>query len=359
MTPLAWELSVAIAAWAVSSLIVLWTSRWAARHDLVDIPINRSSHTRPKPRLGGVGIVVAVSAGCLASLAVEPAASWALVMTALIALAVGGVSLADDLHRLPALPRLAVHTLAAVATIAVFGFVSQVGLPGGVVVYLDGLGLLVSLVWIVGFINAFNFMDGLDGIAGTQAMIAGVAWAAIGWLTGQPALTWAGLLLAGSALGFLGHNWQPSTIFLGDVGATYLGYWIAAMPFLSRDPSKFAIPGVLVAWPFVFDVIVTLIDRLRRREHLLAGHKRHFYQRLNATGFTHAQVSLIYAALSTLGAIAAVAFVSTDAVTAATAAAAVAASALGLQQLVQRRERHVPSRRAAADVMTDAPQGEP
>jgi UDP-N-acetylmuramyl pentapeptide phosphotransferase/UDP-N-acetylglucosamine-1-phosphate transferase len=364
MTLLTWELAVGLAAWAVASWIVGWTSAWAARHELFDVPIYRSSHTSPKPRLGGIGIALTVSVGCLLAFVVALPEAPILAAIAGVAIVVAGVSLIDDLHGLPALPRLAVHTFAAVATVLVLGWVTEVRGVAGVTLHLGVFGLVLSLVWIVGFINAFNFMDGLDGIAGTQATLAGFAWAAIGWKTGEPALAWAGILLAGASLGFLRHNWQPSSIFLGDVGATYLGYWVAAMPFLSINPSAMALPAVLIAWPFVFDVLFTIIDRVRRREHLLAGHKEHFYQRLAATGWSHAQVSLFYAALSTLGALAALAVVSGDGLTSTMAVAAVVASAIGLYRLVQRRERLVPAParvRAAevAEVLTDAPQPEP
>lgn len=362
MTLLAWELTVGLAAWAMTSLIVRWTCSWAARHELLDVPIYRSSHSHPKPRLGGIGVALAISTGCLAAWLVGVPDAPVLVAVAGVAAIVAGVSLIDDLHGLPALPRLAVHTFAAVATVLVLGWVTELTGLGGLTMHLGVFGLVVSLVWIVGFINAFNFMDGLDGIAGTQALVAGIAWAAIGWMTSQPALAWAGVLLAGTSVGFLRYNWQPSSIFLGDVGATYLGYWVAAMPFLAVNPSQMALPGALIAWPFVFDVIFTLIDRVRRREHLLAGHKEHLYQRLAATGFSHAQVTLVYAGLSTVGALAAISVVSGDPLKSATTLVAVIASAFGLHRLVQRRERMAPSRLRAgevAEVLTDAPQSEP
>jgi UDP-N-acetylmuramyl pentapeptide phosphotransferase/UDP-N-acetylglucosamine-1-phosphate transferase len=364
MTLLTWELAVGLAAWVVTSWIVGWTSAWAARHELLDVPIYRSSHTSPKPRLGGIGIALTVTIGCLVAWFVGVPDAPILAAIAGVAVVVAGVSVIDDLHGLPALPRLAVHTFAAVATVLVMGWVTEVRGVAGLTLHLGVFGLVLSLVWIVGFINAFNFMDGLDGIAGTQATLAGLAWAAVGWKVGEPAIAWAGILLAGASLGFLRHNWQPSSIFLGDVGATYLGYWVAAMPFLSSNPSDMALPAVLIAWPFVFDVVFTMIDRVRRREHLLAGHKEHFYQRLAATGWSHAQVSLLYAGLTALGAVAALSVASGDGFTPVMALAAVVASAVGLYRLVLRRERLAPSParvRAAevAEVLTDAPQPEP
>ena len=94
---------------------------------------------------------------------------------------------------------------------------------------LGRLGLIITFLWIVGLTNAYNFMDGIDGIAGGQAVVAGLGWAGLGYLTDQPLIGLLGLLLAASSLGFLGHNWPPARIFMGDVGSAFLGFTFAVL----------------------------------------------------------------------------------------------------------------------------------
>ena len=80
---------------------------------------------------------------------------------------------------------------------------------------LGWLGLIITFLWIVGLTNAYNFMDGIDGIAGGQAVVAGMGWAVLGYLTDQPLVGLMGVLLAASSLGFLGHNWPPGAYLHG------------------------------------------------------------------------------------------------------------------------------------------------
>ena len=143
-------------------------------------------------------------------------------------------------------------------------------------------------------------------------------------------------MIAGASLGFLRYNWQPASIFLGDIGATFLGYWLAAMPMLSATPSRFILPGVFIVWPFAVDVAVTLVKRIARGEHLFAGHQEHLYQRLAANGWSHAQVARLYAVLSALGGAAAVALILGNDLLIGVAIAAIVIAWLTVSQRVSR-----------------------
>ena len=168
-------------------------------------------------------------------------------------------------------------------------------------------GLPLTFVWIVGFTNAYNFMDGIDGIAGSQAVAAGLGWMVLGQLSGQPAVSVLGLLLASSTLGFLGHNWPPARIFMGDVGSAFLGYTFAALAVAAvRGNPRLALAGILLVWPFVFDTTLTLIRRLSRRENVFSAHRSHLYQRLVIAGYSHRGVTLLYAGLAVAGALLAI-----------------------------------------------------
>jgi UDP-N-acetylmuramyl pentapeptide phosphotransferase/UDP-N-acetylglucosamine-1-phosphate transferase len=160
----------------------------------------------------------------------------------------------------------------------------------------------VGLVWIVGLCNAYNFMDGIDGIAAAQAIVAGAGWAWLGWRGGDAMTALAGALIAGASLGFLFFNWPPAKVFMGDAGAAFLGFTFAALTVLALTQSlERAAAGALFVWPFLFDTTFTLVRRLVRGENVLRAHRSHLYQRLVARGWSHARVTMLYAALAALG----------------------------------------------------------
>ena len=278
---------------------------WARRRGLVDRPTARSSHVRPTPRLGGVAILLMVSGPALAGAGpLGPGRStWPILC--LLGLAVGLISLLDDLRGLPALFRLGTHLAVACGVLASAGTLGSLWLPGGLELELGPADVPLSLLWIVGCINAFNFMDGIDGLAGGQAVVLGLAWLVIGWHLPSQELLVLGLLIACSATGFLLHNWSPARVFMGDAGSAFLGYWAAVAPFCSQRPGRLLVPAVLTVWPFLFDTLLTLLGRVRRGEPLLVAHRGHLYQRLVISGASHAEVALAYIALAACGAAAA------------------------------------------------------
>lgn len=275
---------------------------WAVHRTWLDYPNERSSHTVPTPRGGGVGIVIGFLLGLSAWVALGgPLPPRALGWLA-GALLVAGVSLVDDVRPLPVLPRLVIHLAAAV-------LVAVAGAQGGDVPLVVAIPL--AFLWLTLITNVFNFMDGIDGIASAQAVSAGAAYAVVGTLQGNPLIGAAGALVAASALGFLPFNLPRARLFMGDVGSTFLGFTLGALALLgnlgvggARLP--FAV-GVIALAPFLFDAGVTLARRLLRGERWFEPHRTHYYQRLVRAGRTHGQVSALYAVLGAIAAVAAVA----------------------------------------------------
>jgi UDP-N-acetylmuramyl pentapeptide phosphotransferase/UDP-N-acetylglucosamine-1-phosphate transferase len=113
-------------------------------------------------------------------------------------------------------------------------------------------------------------------------------------------------MLAVSSLGFLGYNWPPARIFMGDVGSAFLGYSFAAVTLLGAQVHpRLALVGLLLLWPFVFDTLFTMVRRWRRGENIFQAHRSHLYQRLVIVGYSHRMVTLLYASLSLAGGVAA------------------------------------------------------
>lgn len=294
---------VGLLGWSAAYVLVAAIRRWAERGQCLDIPNERSSHTRPTPRGGGLAIVAVVLGGLWACAAPDLKAAWPpLALFTLGALVIAGVSGWDDLRHLPVGVRLAAHGLGALLAMLVFGYWRAVGWPGSGALVLGALGMPLTFLWIVGLTNAYNFMDGIDGLAGGQALVAGLGWAVLGWLGAQPLVASLGLLIAAASLGFLGHNLPPARIFMGDVGSAFLGYLFAVLPVLAAPANPvFALAGFALVWPFVFDAALTFIRRLSRGEKVWLAHRSHLYQRLVISGLSHGQVSGIYVGLALLG----------------------------------------------------------
>jgi UDP-N-acetylmuramyl pentapeptide phosphotransferase/UDP-N-acetylglucosamine-1-phosphate transferase len=285
-------------AFAIAAALVWWVRAHALQRGLLDMPNARSSHVQPTPRLGGIGMLAAIVCAAAGTSLAYGVLSRELGIVLGVSAVISIVSLLDDVRGLSPVGRLVVHVSAAIVAVATLGSLDAGGL--GTV-----LGSVITVLWITGFINAFNFMDGTDGIAAAQAIAAGVAWAAIGWMLPAPALAIVAMAVVAAAAAFLVYNWPPASIFMGDVGSGLLGCLLALFPLIARTPFALIV-AVLPVWPFVFDTTLTLLRRAGRGENLLAAHRSHLYQRLTQCGWPHARTAILYAGLALAGAAVAV-----------------------------------------------------
>ncbi|MBM3524853.1 MAG: undecaprenyl/decaprenyl-phosphate alpha-N-acetylglucosaminyl 1-phosphate transferase, partial [Alphaproteobacteria bacterium] len=179
---------------AIATIIAGAMTRW---RPLMDAPNERSSHERPTPRGGGVGIVVACVTGWLlfwnAGFASRPVSSAEIGLLA-GALLVSLAGLADDRRAQPALIKFGAQALAAILAIALGITLTHVELPFAGPVALGALGPVLAFLWLVGLTNAYNFMDGLDGLAGATAVVAAIGLALAAHMLGDgpiAALAWS------------------------------------------------------------------------------------------------------------------------------------------------------------------------
>jgi UDP-N-acetylmuramyl pentapeptide phosphotransferase/UDP-N-acetylglucosamine-1-phosphate transferase len=150
-----------------------------------------------------------------------------------------------------------------------------------------------------------------------------------------------GLLGAAAPAGFLLYNWAPAKVFMGDVGSAFLGFLFAALPAVAGQARlELWVCAVLLLWPFLFDTALTLTQRIYRRENILAAHRSHVYQRLTASGLSHARVAVLYTVLAFTGVIAAVVVVSDKPGAPVIAVVIVGCSALSLWRYVSTRSRN-------------------
>jgi UDP-GlcNAc:undecaprenyl-phosphate GlcNAc-1-phosphate transferase len=241
----------------------------------LDQPNQRSLHASPVPRTGGIAIL----AGMVLTF---PFVSEQLWLPMLLALALAGVSLFDDLGELPTRVRLVAHL--AAAGVLVWYVLSPMALAEMIV-------LALAVVWIT---NLYNFMDGSDGVAGGMAVVGFTAYALAAWLADHVAL---GLLcgaIAAASLAFLLYNFHPARIFLGDVGSIPLGFLVAALGLVGWRDDVWPLWFPLLAFgPFMGDATITLVRRLARRERVWQPHRDHYYQRIVRMGFGHRAAALM------------------------------------------------------------------
>ena len=240
----------------------------------------RSLHTQPVPRGGGLAIVGAVLLGGFAAwrfglLSTEIALPWgfAIALTATVSY------IDDHRHLAPALRLTAQILSIGIAALwfqqPIHGLLPELDLDAA------WLTLPVALLFGVWMINLYNFMDGLDGLAGGMTVFGFGALAVMGWIQNDPGFVIANLLVVAGVLGFLPFNLPPATIFLGDIGSTVLGLLSAAYSLWASGA------GLIPLWisalafsPFIVDATVTLLLRALRREKVWQAHRRHYYQRL-------------------------------------------------------------------------------
>ncbi|MCZ2126860.1 MAG: glycosyltransferase family 4 protein [Anaerolineales bacterium] len=288
---------------ALLSYLGVWIARrYAEKRQILDHPNERSLHSAPTPRGGGIAIVVVVilTSGVAAFFVADLARS----LTYLVCgLTIAYLGWRDDRQSLSPKIRFAVQGVVALASALTMGYFKSVTIPLFGQLHLGAVGFVITILWIVGLTNAYNFMDGADGMAGGVALAAALGWMSLAARANQPFVFWVALAVAAGSLGFLFHNWSPAKIFMGDVGSTFLGYTFAVLPLLSASEGGDALMlGTLLMWTFIMDAGLTFIRRAVKRENVFAAHRSHLYQRLVAVGFRHATVSALYILLTLLAA---------------------------------------------------------
>lgn len=282
-------------AFTLSLNIVAFVCMWAKTRQL-DVPNERSSHTVPTPRGGGIAIVVTA----LVSVAIL---YWGghLPLSHAVALGGGGALIAlighwDDRKGLSASLRLIVQVAIALAVVVLVGGVGV--LPVGAQTWEPGvIGGIVAVIGLVWLINLTNFMDGIDGLAASHTVFVGLAGAGLLWQADALGLAAFMLLLSAASAGFLVFNWAPATIFMGDVSSGFLGLVIGVVAIVSAQDVTLWAWGILMT-PFIADATITRAMRIRLYGDYFGAHRAHVYQRLSRKLGGHAPVVVRFWVLS-------------------------------------------------------------
>jgi UDP-GlcNAc:undecaprenyl-phosphate GlcNAc-1-phosphate transferase len=274
---------------------------------MMDRPNARSAHTRPTPKGGGIGVVVAFMLGIAVlygfadfSRLAEPYFRGVI----LAAFAIAVVSFLDDLRDWPFIIKLATQILAAATAIFSGLYVSEIHVPFWGPVALGWLGPLATLVWIVFATNAMNFMDGLNGLAAGVTLVACLFLAAIAEQQGGWFVYFASLVLAAGLAGFLPFNFPRARIFMGDVGSQFCGFvlamlGVAAARFGQVEMSLLLVPMLLNG--VLFDVGFTLVRRLFNGDRITQAHRSHLYQIAHRSGMDARWIAALHWGFTALG----------------------------------------------------------
>jgi UDP-GlcNAc:undecaprenyl-phosphate GlcNAc-1-phosphate transferase len=280
-----------------SFLLVPFITKAAHHVGAIDIPNARKAHTKPTPRLGGLAIFGAFLLGYML---------FARMSMQMMAILLGGIIIVltgvfDDINPVSA----KVKFLLQVVSASIVVFYGEIVLN-----YMDILGIyinfpvpinyFITIFFIVGITNAINLIDGLDGLASGVSSIYFATIAVIAFILNknQGLDTILSVIMFGSTLGFLVHNFHPAKIFMGDTGSLFLGYIIsviALLGFKATTLTSLIVPICILAIP-IFDTLLAILRRLLKGEKISAPDKDHFHHQLLKMKFgVRGTVLVIYA----------------------------------------------------------------
>jgi len=337
-------LYVFLLSFLLANFVTPITRQIARQFKILDYPDKRKIHTQPIPLLGGLAIYLAFMIAVLRNLNFSREL-WGVVLGGTLVFLLGLVD--DLLTSLPASPaggrsgkglrqaqssvysdlELAERTLSLSkglsAKIRFFGqvfatlLIIAFGVRVTVIPHWPGeyvMEVLITIFGVVGITNAMNFFDGMDGLATGLTAVCVVSMLIVGIQMQEKWFIFLCAALIGASLGFLPYNFKPASIFLGDAGATFLGFMVAALAIMGSwgqvgyNPMVATATPIIILGVLIFDMIYTTISRIRNgtvhnfREWLEYTGKDHLHHRLVHLGLTEKEtVIFIYALALALG----------------------------------------------------------
>ncbi len=307
-------LTIFVVSLAASLVLTPLVRRLAERRGWLDVPGGgRRQHARAVPRLGGVAVFASFAAGLAALPFVDNlvtksfAGNWraaVAVLSSSTLVFLFGVF--DDLKGSGARRKFLAQALAGVVLYALGGRVEALTVPFAGSFELPGVvGFLLTIVWVVGVSNAFNLIDGMDGLAAGASLFAALVTLGVALINGNPLVAVMTLALSGALIGFLRYNFNPASIFLGDSGALFIGFLLAALSVTGSQKASTAVAVAIPLMAFALPVIDTGFAIARRfvaGEPLFEGDREHIHHKLLERGWSQRRVAFVlYAACALFG----------------------------------------------------------
>lgn len=276
--------------WAILTILAITpiAIKVAVRFQLIDQPNSspHKIHQHPIPKASGLAIGLAVVALNLLSGNVESSPIRAILLSSVVIFLFG---LWDDTHRLSPQWKLIGQIL---GTIILISQGVQIRMLGSMTV----LNIALTLIWVIGITNAFNLVDSMDGLVVGLAAIASAFFMLVTVDAGQTSLSLLSAIILGSAIGMLYFNSLPARTFLGDSGAQFLGFVLAALAIAYTppglpQPSSWFVPILLLSVP-IFDTSLVIVSRMKQRKAVYQAGLDHTYHRLINLGLPSSRAVL-------------------------------------------------------------------
>jgi UDP-GlcNAc:undecaprenyl-phosphate/decaprenyl-phosphate GlcNAc-1-phosphate transferase len=287
--------------------------RLAQRLGWLDVPDRRRTHAAPIPRLGGVAVFVSVMLALGALPLVDNLVTRTLVeqwprLVAVLASStiVFMFGVFDDLAGASAKWKFIAQGVAAVILYLLGGHIGAITIPFAGSFHIPPvLDFAFTILWVVGISNAFNLIDGLDGLATGASLFAALVILGVSLINAQPIVTVVSITLAGALIGFLRYNFNPASIFLGDSGALFIGFLLAALSVTGVQKASTAVAVAIPLMTFALPVIDTGFAVARRfisGKPLFEGDREHIHHKLLELGWSQRRVAFaLYGACALFG----------------------------------------------------------
>ncbi|WP_226581211.1 glycosyltransferase family 4 protein [Halobacillus litoralis] len=286
---------------AVSYVLVFPVMKLAVKWKMMDYPEMRKIHKEITPRMGGLAIFGGAVAGMLY---IRPE------MPYLLPICIGAfiivlTGLMDDRYQIKPILKLGGQVAAAGVLIFSGLKIDVLSIPFiGMVSLNDPISIIFTFLWIIGITNAINLIDGLDGLAAGVSTISLISIAVMALaIEPQVAIVYLCVVLIGSNIGFLFHNFHPASIYMGDTGSLFLGYSMAVISMVGLFKNvtlfSFVIPIIVLAVP-VFDTLFSILRRFINKQKIMMPDNKHIHYQILAAGFSHRATVLIIYAFSAL-----------------------------------------------------------
>ncbi len=304
----------------VSFLFVLVTTPFlikiGIKHGFVDKVDQRKIHQGVVPRIGGIGIAIGTLFPLFLLYFYNNFVSQTLFgsIENVVVIIFGGLSISilglfDDIKGLPAKFKFLFQI--ALAVIAIYcGFsINAMSTPWGVV-QLGWVGHFITVLWIVGIINAFNLIDGMDGLSSGVSFFACITIMSLSIVNGYMFVALVSAALAGAVVGFLVYNFNPAKIFMGDAGSMFIGYVLAVLSLKNQSKGhtivSMLVPIIAMGLP-ILDTTLAFLRRFLRNQSIFSADKQHIHHILLSKGLNQRKVvfmlygiSVVFTALAML-----------------------------------------------------------
>lgn len=272
---------------------------YAIKKNIIDNPNDRSSHSIPTPRGGGVAVVISYISGLfflIYSQQLDLQIGLALIIAGFVIALLGFL---DDHGHINSMLRLAVHFLVAIGVVISLGGFSEVTAFNGL--QLGFIANIIAVLFLVWLLNLYNFMDGINGIASVEAITTVVSMAILYYIlntTLNSDILW---LLAACVFGFLLWNFPKAKIFMGDACSGFLGLTLGILALIAlKENLALFCAWIICLGVFVVDATYTLIKRVLSGYKMYDAHRSHSYQILSRKCGSHTPVTLAVAAINLL-----------------------------------------------------------